>query len=101
MSASRPITGEDVKINVCKSRSGEVASISVPDDLPASQILVYLDTQHHLGILNSPAEYVLYNITQEFEYAAGDSLRSRSTGEGDLIIVAERFPCGGAVSDLD
>ncbi|MGD0338908.1 MAG: hypothetical protein ABSB78_08975 [Bacteroidota bacterium] len=82
-----------IKIHVCKSKSGEVVSTNVPDDIPIPEVLQILDSRHEIGIKGKPEQFVLYNISQQFEYHPTDTLAGRSTADGDLSIVVDTSFC--------
>jgi hypothetical protein len=85
-----------ITIHVCNARSGEVVSTNVPDDIPIPDILQLLDNRYRIGVAGRPEQFVLYNISQRFEYEPTDTLAARSTARGDLSIVVNASRCPNA-----
>jgi hypothetical protein len=82
-----------ITIHVCNGKSGEVVSTNVPDDIPIPDVLQLLDNRYRIGVAGRPEQFVLYNISQQFEYEPTDTLAGRSTGRGDLSIVVNASHC--------
>ncbi len=82
-----------ITIHVCKGNSGEVVSTNVPDDIPIPEVLQFLDSRHGIGIEGRSEQFVLYNISQRFEYHQTDTLAGRGTTGGDLNIVVDTAHC--------
>ncbi len=83
-----------MRVRVCRTRSGEVVSTSFPEETPVSEVLRFPDIVHTFDLSGSPDEYVLFNITQSFEYEDHDTLTGKSTRNGDLLMITVRPSCG-------
>lgn len=82
-----------ITIHVCKGTTGEVVSTDVPDDIRIPELLQLLNNRHAIGIAGRLDRFVLYNISQRFEYDPTDTLAGRSTERGDLNIVVDMAHC--------
>ncbi len=82
-----------ITIHICNGKSGEVVSTNVPDDIPIPDVLQLLDNRYRIGVAGRPEQFVLYNISQRFEYEPTDTLAGRLTARGDLSIVVNASHC--------
>lgn len=83
----------EITIHLCKGITGEVVSAKLPDDLPIPEILGLVDRQFNFGIGGREDRFVMYNISQKFEYASADTLSSRATEGGDLNLIVDSAHC--------
>ncbi len=83
----------EITIHLCKGVTGEVVSANLPDDVPIPMVLEILDKLFDIGIDGQHDRFVLYNISQKFEYSTTDTLAGRSTAGGDLNILVDSTGC--------
>ncbi len=83
----------EITIHLCKGSSGEVVSTTVPDDIQISKLLALLDAKYAIGMGDRADQFVLYNISQHFEYDSVDTLAGRMTERGDLNILVDMARC--------
>ncbi len=83
----------EIIIHLCKGISGEVVRAELPDDVPIPEVMAIIDRKYGLGMGDRSEHYVLYNISQKFEYTPADTLAGRSTAPGDLNILVDSMRC--------
>lgn len=85
-------TGLSMEVFVCKGYSGQIYRVNVNEHLPVNDVIPVIAAS--LGFYTSNEERVgMYNLTRDWEYLPQDSLLSRGTNSGDLIILADGGGC--------
>lgn len=81
-----------MEVFVCKGYSGQIYRVNVNEHLPVNDVIPVIAAS--LGFYTSNEERVgMYNLTRDWEYLPQDSLLSRGTNSGDLIILADGGGC--------
>ena len=81
-----------MEVFVCKGYSGQIYRVNVNEHLPVNDVIPVIAAS--LGFYTSNEERVgMYNLTRDWEYLPHDSLLSRGTHSGDLIILADGGGC--------
>lgn len=81
-----------MEVFVCKGYSGQIYRVNVNEHLPVHDVIPVI--AESLGFYTSNEERVgMYNLTRDWEYFPQDSLLSRGTCSGDLIILADGGGC--------
>ncbi len=82
----------DMEVFVCKGYSGQIFRVNVNEHLPVNDVIPVIAAS--LGFYTSNEDRVgMYNLTRDWEYLPHDSLLSRGTHSGDLIILADGGGC--------
>ena len=82
----------NMEVLVCKGYSGQIYRVNVNEHLPVNDVIPVIAAS--LGFYTSNEERVgMYNLTRDWEYLPQDSLLSRGTNSGDLIILADGGGC--------
>lgn len=82
----------NMEVFVCKGYSGQIYRVNVNEHLPVNDVIPVIAAS--LGFYTSNEERVgMYNLTRDWEYLPQDSLLSRGTNSGDLIILADGGGC--------
>ncbi len=83
-----------MEIMLCKAFSGEITRVVADNEVQLSTLMPIM--ANSIGLYSSRDEdFGMYNLTQDFEYSPNDSLGSRETKSGDLLVIAPASNCGG------
>lgn len=76
-----------MELFVCRGYSGEIFRVSADEHLPIHSLTPILAKA--VGFFSSDSQNMgIYNLTKDFEYTDSDTLNSRGTSSGDLLIIA-------------
>jgi len=82
----------NMEIFVCKGYSGQIYRVNVNEHLIIEEIIPVISES--LGFYSSNEDRIgMYNLTRDWEYFPQDTLLSRGTTSGDLIILADGGGC--------
>ncbi len=73
---------------VGKGFSGEIFRYELDDDLTVNELLKKFIAEIYNGDGES-SDFVLFNLTQGFEYGADETLADRKTKTGDVILLID------------
>ena len=81
-----------MEIFVCKGYSGQIYRVNVNEHMIIEEIIPFISESL---VFYSSNEYRIgmYNLTRDWEYFPQDTLLSRGTTAGDLIILADGGGC--------
>lgn len=81
-----------MEIFVCKGYSGQIYRVNVNEHMIIEEIIPVISES--LGFYSSNEDRIgMYNLTRDWEYFPQDTLLSRGTTAGDLIILADGGGC--------
>lgn len=81
-----------MEIFLCRGFSGQIFRLNTSEHIPMHQLMpvmanavgLYTRNEERLGV---------YNLTQDFGYGDNDTLATRNTRSGDLLIIADGGAC--------
>jgi hypothetical protein len=77
-----------VTLAVGKGFSGEIFRYEVDDDLTVNELVKKFIAEIYNGD-GKESDFVLFNLTQGFEYKSDETLASRKTKTGDVILLID------------
>jgi hypothetical protein len=81
-----------MEIFVCRGYSGQIFRLNINENESLEQIIPVIAAG--IGFYSSNEERIgLYNLTRDWEYFPRDTLASRGTKAGDLLILADGGAC--------
>jgi hypothetical protein len=81
-----------MEIFICRGYSGQIYRMNVNEHLLLNDIIPII--AEGIGFYTANQDRIgMYNLTRDWEYMPQDSLISRGTQNGDLIILADGGSC--------
>ena len=81
-----------MEIFVCRGYSGQIFRLNVNEHLVLNDAIAVISKS--IGFITSdPDTLGMYNLSKDWEYLPHDTLLSRGTDPGDLIIIANGGAC--------
>ncbi|MFZ4567970.1 MAG: hypothetical protein ACOYND_02940 [Bacteroidota bacterium] len=81
-----------MEIFICRGYSGQIYRMNVNEHLLLNDIIPII--AEGIGFYTSNQDRIgMYNLSKDWEYLPQDSLISRGTQQGDLIILADGGTC--------
>jgi hypothetical protein len=84
--------GFTMEVFLCRGFSGQIYRINVSDEAPMHMLMPVM--ANAVGLYTRHEERLgVYNLTRDIGYGDNDTLSSRKTQEGDLLIIADGGAC--------
>lgn len=81
-----------MEVFLCRGFSGQIYRINVSDEAPMHMLMPVM--ANAVGLYTRHEERLgVYNLTRDVGYGDNDTLSSRKTEDGDLLIIADGGAC--------
>lgn len=91
------VSVEKIVIGVAKGFTGQIFRFELDPEMKIKELLKFLVDKLYYGQFE-PERFVLFNLSRSFEYRDEDTLSSRGTKNGEIVILLENTSCGFGLS---